>query len=398
MGIFGRWTQPGDGPEKTPIGPIDDAQIAHARRLMALFNRAVGDDASLRAVSAQIFATAGVRRIEDLLQRSQDTDIGWRWLAAVSWAAASQDDTRLVSEIFAFTWFWNDQIAPLLRPGDWEDLCLPRTPDEVQAQIAADALPRLLTFPPNHVVMGNSTGELTAGHMAFAAAQTILDLDGVDPSITPEVLSIARNVVEAPALPASSSTGGPHRPVENLDERSSHGSAVRADNPILDDLVRPAVQQLDRVKGALTSIGLRYVDLGRGLWGVGLGIGWSDTDYIVLSVAGGLEGVLNLTAGVLKDVAQDRLAVLNFCNSLTQNNAAFPFFLHDAPVGWDVLAQQRHPIDVLLTNQSFFRSCVENLPTVAKEGRVKFIEAGIQGQPYGWNDEDRYRLLVRSVA
>ena len=131
--------------------------------------------------------------------------------------------------------------------------------------------------------------------------------------------------------------------------------------------------------------------------GVGLGIASSETDYIVLSVAGGLEGILNLTAGVLKDVTQNRLNVLNVCNSLTQNNPAYPFYLHDAEAGWDIHVQQRYPIDVLLAAPSFFQSCVGNLPVMAKQGRNKFIEAGVRGQLYNWDHDDARRLLTRSM-
>jgi len=374
---------------KTPIGPINDAQIARARELMATFNRAVGDDRGLRTVSEQIFAAAGVRRFEELLQRPQDADIGWRWLAAVSSTAVDRGDTQLPSEIFAFTTFWNDNIAPLLGPADWADLCLDSAPREIQAQTAAHALPCLVTFSPDHAVMGNATGQLTADLLVGVAAQRILELDGVDPSITPDLLSAARTVVEAPPLPASGST-----------ERNSHRrveSPAGGAHSTPDDLIGRAAQQLDRVKDALTSSGLRFVDLGSTVMGVGLGIAWSDTDYVVLSVSGGLEDVLNLTAGILKDVTHDRLNVLNVCNNLTQNNSAYPFYLHDAEVGWDIHVQQRYPIDVLLAAPSFFRSCVGDLPTIAKEGRNKFIEAGVQGEPHTWNDEDLHRLLVRSM-
>lgn len=63
MGIFGKRGQSdATAHKKTPIGPIDDAQLERASQLMAAFNRAVGDDAALRAVSAEIYAAAGVGR------------------------------------------------------------------------------------------------------------------------------------------------------------------------------------------------------------------------------------------------------------------------------------------------------------------------------------------------
>lgn len=44
MGIFGKRAQSdATARGETPIGPIDDAQLARASQLMAAFNRAVGD-------------------------------------------------------------------------------------------------------------------------------------------------------------------------------------------------------------------------------------------------------------------------------------------------------------------------------------------------------------------
>lgn len=156
----------------------------------------------------------------------------------------------------------------------------------------------------------------------------------------------------------------------------------------------PAVEQLDRVRAALT---YDYVELGHALVGVGVGVYWEDGDFVVLSVAaGGNEHTLNLTAGVLKDVEHDRLAVLAVCNSLTRDNAAYPMFLHDAEAGWDVVVQQRYPLDVLLASPRLLADLSRALPTMAAVGRARCRQAGVVGRPYTW-PADGKRLLFRSL-
>jgi hypothetical protein len=159
-----------------------------------------------------------------------------------------------------------------------------------------------------------------------------------------------------------------------------------------------AIQQLDRVKKALARLGIKFFELNWDVFGAGVGIARDGEGFIVLSVSGPADGVLNITVGILKNVAHERLRLLELCNSLTRDNTAFPVYLHDAPDGWDVHVQQRYLIDLLEDEPWFFRACVENLPATAESTRVKFQEAGIAGEPYIWNKSDAQRLLVRSLV
>ena len=52
-----------------------------------------------------------------------------------------------------------------------------------------------------------------------------------------------------------------------------------------------------------------------------------------MSASGGNSGFVHLTCGALRDVRRGRLLVLDGCNRLTQDRAAYPFFLHDADIG-----------------------------------------------------------------
>lgn len=152
---------------------------------------------------------------------------------------------------------------------------------------------------------------------------------------------------------------------------------------------------MDRIKTALSEVGIRFSDVGKV---GGMGVWFGETDYIVLSVqALSTVGALYITSGVLKDISADRLAILDICNNLTRDNPTYPVFLDDSEDGWDVLLQQRFPIDRLLANLPIFKSYVEEFPGWARHARQRFALAGLQGQVHAWNADDVRRLVLRSV-
>lgn len=369
MGIFGK--KP-DRTGRVPVTPmISDDELDRARRLMIAFTAAVGTDAGMRKVSADIFAAAGIRRAEDLLTNG-DPAVGWRWLTAVAETAGRRGDSHLAGQVFAFTSFWNLNIAHLLGPADWMELCLSATPKDLEARIAAATLPCLVELPPGHVVAGNATGELTAEALAFFAAKTLTDYQGTEPAVTAEILETAQRTLSPEPSPEAK-TAAPW--------------------------LEPAVQKLTKIKNLLDEAGLKYVDLGEGLNCVGVGLTRDEGGWAVVSVAaGGLENAVTITVGVLKDVTQDRPTVLEACNAATRDNPTYPVFLHDAQQGWDILVQQQFHIDLVLKNPGYFRGSLENLPRYAELRRPDLQTAGIEGHEYTWNDEDRRRLLIRSTA
>lgn len=110
------------------------------------------------------------------------------------------------------------------------------------------------------------------------------------------------------------------------------------------DQLGAARDQMERVKGLVAQVGLRYDDLLAVPVGVGIGVAFDEARFLVLSVlGGGSESQLLLTAGVAHDIVDDRLAGLEFCNGHTCANAAFPCVLHRADDGTDILVQQRYP-------------------------------------------------------
>lgn len=165
----------------------------------------------------------------------------------------------------------------------------------------------------------------------------------------------------------------------------------------MDDFLAPARPTLARALQIVTGAGLQYQDLGQSMVGVGAAVAFGPEAFSLVSVAaGGTENVVNLTIGVLKNVRQDRLAVLDKCNRLTRDNPAYPYFLHDAEIGWDILLQVRIPILVVNDAPGYFLALLQQLPEISIEGR-EAISAVAGGQPYQWNQNDCQRLLQRSL-
>lgn len=167
---------------------------------------------------------------------------------------------------------------------------------------------------------------------------------------------------------------------------------------MLEDLLAGAKATLERIKSLTTQVGLKYVELPEAPVGVGIAVGFGETRYTVLSVmGGGNEGQLNIAAGVLRDIQQDRVAALELCNGMVRDNPAYPIYLHDAPIGWDILVSNIFPVQLLIGAPTFFANSVRALPIVADNVRPKFAEAELGGQPFRWDDEALNRLLLVSM-
>jgi hypothetical protein len=164
-----------------------------------------------------------------------------------------------------------------------------------------------------------------------------------------------------------------------------------------DELLVSARRVLEVLKTALRGFGVQYVDLPVPPIPVGVGIGvvWEDGDLLTISVGCDEGSLVNLTTGVLADVTQDRLLVLDACNRRTRDNSLLPFYLHDAEAGWDILLQQRFPAELLLGDRDFFSECVQVIPMAAREARADFAEQGLGGHRY--EASDLSRLLLRSL-
>lgn len=167
----------------------------------------------------------------------------------------------------------------------------------------------------------------------------------------------------------------------------------------MDEFIALAKGQLDRIKALCAQVGLKYIEIPDSFAGAGIGVGLSETDYVILSVlGGGSEGKLMITCGLAKDIKQDRLAALDASNTFTRNNTIFPVFLHDAKDGWSLLMQLTYTVDLLLDNPEYFSMVVRTTPQVATEHRAELAEKyDLGGQPWRWTPEDLGLLLLKSL-
>jgi hypothetical protein len=167
------------------------------------------------------------------------------------------------------------------------------------------------------------------------------------------------------------------------------------------DLIALATQRLERVKVLCTQSGLQYAELAPTFMSAGVAVGFSQTDYVILSIIGGGNGNedhLLITSGILNAIKQDRLVALEAANYFTSTRTAYPVYLHDAPIGWALLMQQAFPIALLQDAPWFFdKFCVRALPQVISEYRSTIVERwDLGGRPWEWTAEDRDALLLRS--
>jgi hypothetical protein len=167
----------------------------------------------------------------------------------------------------------------------------------------------------------------------------------------------------------------------------------------MSDLLDMARQQLERVKLLTTQCGLKYLEQAPFPLGVGIGVAFEETQYVVVTIMGGdSSNQCSITSGVLRDITKDRLRALDACNHRNQANAAYPFFVHEAELGWDILLQQTFPLQILFAVPSFYANCVQALPLVTADARIDFEENwSLGGIAYSWSDEDVRRLFIRSM-
>lgn len=394
MGFFSKKPSPDeDWKRRSAPKPfmLEEGALVRVAQLLDAFVAAEGNDARIRATAAAIAATAG---FDDDRQAIEDPSIlhaPWQMLVAAARRAAQEGNAILAGKIFMFTSIWSSVIAPQLKLGDFFDMHLEAPSEAMKADIAAAAQAALPALPPDLTIWNSKSLMVSAASAARAAATTLLDAAKNGVQLNEAVLATARRTLEPP--PAEQSA---REPTRTSDSGSQDASAEGADD-IFDEFLAAAKASLDRAKALASQVGLKYVELPRPAMPVGVGIAmaFGDTHFVVLSVmGGGNEDQLNITAGVLRDIRQDREKALGLCNGMVRDNPAYPIYLHDAQIGWDILVSNMYPLQLLVDNPTFFANAVRALPIVAEAARSKFAEAELGGQPFRWNGEELDRLLL----
>jgi hypothetical protein len=161
-----------------------------------------------------------------------------------------------------------------------------------------------------------------------------------------------------------------------------------------------AAQQLERFKALCDQLQLQYVDLGAQLLGVGIAVGFGQTDYVVASIMATQENKLLITSGILNHIKQDRMTALEAANHFTMSNTLYPVFVHDAGAGGSaLLLQQTHPIELLIEAPDYLDVSIRGVPQIASKYRTTIAERwDLGGRPWAWNEEDIWALLTRRMT
>jgi hypothetical protein len=148
--------------------------------------------------------------------------------------------------------------------------------------------------------------------------------------------------------------------------------------------------QLDRLRVVLDGLSLKYVEIEPRMTAVGLAVAFGDAEFSVLSISGGNSSYVYVTAGALKDVSHEKLQILEVCNDYVADRAEVPVYLHDADIGWDVLALY---VDV----PAYFGLILRAVPNAAIGVRQALGAKGVAGEPYKFSEQDLNRLFITSV-
>lgn len=163
------------------------------------------------------------------------------------------------------------------------------------------------------------------------------------------------------------------------------------------DLLAAARLSMSQVRELAAQIGFASTDLDENPAGVGIAIEFGEQCVVLSVIAGGSEGQLYITTGVLRDVKRERTAILDLCNDMVRDNPAYPIYLHDGEESWDVILSTVYPIRTLTALPEFFQNSIQALPEVAAVARNRFVEAGLGGEPFGSGRSDLDRLLAESI-
>jgi hypothetical protein len=165
----------------------------------------------------------------------------------------------------------------------------------------------------------------------------------------------------------------------------------------IDQLWTSTLEQLNRLQALAEQCGFASTQLSNTPSAAHTAIVLGETEFVVLSMEVGADGLLFLSSGVLRDITADKLTALEGCNACTRSRPAYPCFLApaDGPLGCDVIIQQAHPTQLLFEAPGFFKHSIESSPDVTRNTRERLLALG--GYPFGWTEEEARRLAARAV-
>jgi hypothetical protein len=163
-----------------------------------------------------------------------------------------------------------------------------------------------------------------------------------------------------------------------------------------EELLAEPRRRLSVVERLLNELGLAFTPIPDAPVGVGVAVAWP-SGFLVISAPAGSTPTVYVTGGVLRDVEPVELPLLQECNERNAMNPAYCFFLHEADSGWDVIVQHSHLLQIFVDAPAFLQALLEPTLAAIAEARPKFTQRGAGGWPYLWDEENRHRLLYRSL-
>lgn len=157
-----------------------------------------------------------------------------------------------------------------------------------------------------------------------------------------------------------------------------------------------AQQQIDFVVAWATETGFRCAPVPAHASTKNAGVVFDEDDYLLLGIMDGTPS-LYLTSGVVQRIREDRVAALEAANSWTRSNPAFPCFFADGPHGWDLVLQQKLPLQLVVDAPEFVKSCIGSMPGLTRNMRATAASLGLVGEPFRWTPDDLRRLAARSM-
>lgn len=203
MGFFSK-KRPSDVEQKQQAASepfvVNDQTIARVAELMKMFNETEGNFDKQHAIGGHICSLAGSGGgFEQFVRTNIDSKEWfarpWKMLAAVTQRASQNADHFLIARIFGFTFVWNRGIAPQLDRADMIDVPMLACPPTIEAEITTIALASLQRLASDWTIFGDTTGSLTAGDLARAAANVLVQAPEKGILVDESVMADARNIL-----------------------------------------------------------------------------------------------------------------------------------------------------------------------------------------------------------
>jgi hypothetical protein len=158
---------------RTAWVPTIDLAVARPA-VFALANAPASGDVQVRAAVAEFVRLSERPSLEkalDLIRSDPDVlNRPWMWLTSVMNEADASGDHHLAAAGLFWACYWTSQLLPRMNLGSMIDIELDPIPESLRIGIASVGTSAARQLPPEFVVVGDESGNITAGPLAHSAA------------------------------------------------------------------------------------------------------------------------------------------------------------------------------------------------------------------------------------